>query len=117
MVGLLLDLSIRQATQNQQSLDDVMRYLYQQFYQQEQRGFTDAEFQQVCENIAGTLLTDVFEYVHTTRKVDYNQYLQYAGLDLVKTMDRNTGRIQYSIQKLNNVNALQQDILKSWLRE
>nr|WP_321406408.1 hypothetical protein [uncultured Carboxylicivirga sp.] len=117
LVGLLLDLSIRQATQNQQSLDDVMRYLYQQYYQQEQRGFTDAEFQQVCENIAGSLLTDIFEYVHTTRELDYNQYLQYAGLDLVKTMDRNTGKIQYSIQKLNNINALQQDILKSWLRE
>nr|WP_319400956.1 hypothetical protein [uncultured Carboxylicivirga sp.] len=117
LVGLLLDLSIREATQNQQSLDDVMRYLYQHYYQQEQRGFTDAEFQNACETIAGTLLTDVFEYVHTTRELDYNHYLHYAGLDLVKTMDRNTGQIQCRIEKLTDINALQQDILKAWLRE
>ncbi|MBS2098351.1 M61 family metallopeptidase [Carboxylicivirga linearis] len=117
LVGLLLDLSIRQATQNQQSLDDVMRFLYQHYYLQKQRGFTDAEFQQACESIAGTLLTDVFDYVHTKQELDYNHYLHYAGLDLVKIMDRNTGQIQFRIEKLTVTNALQQDILKSWLRE
>ncbi len=117
LVGLLLDLSIRQATQNQHSLDDVMRFLYQKYYLQEQRGFTDAEFQQACESIAGTLLTDVFDYVHTKRELNYNKYFHYAGLNLVKIMDRNSGQIQYQIKKLTNTSALQKDILKSWLRD
>jgi hypothetical protein len=33
-VGLLLDMAIRHATANQRSLDDVMRRLYREFYQQ-----------------------------------------------------------------------------------
>ena len=59
-----------------------MRTLYKEFYQQKKRGFTEDEFRQVCERIAGTSLADVFDYVSTTKEVDYKKYLQYAGLDI-----------------------------------
>src|SRR3989449_9171629 len=39
LTGLLLDVSIRDASDNQHSLDDVMRALYTRFYQK-QKGFT-----------------------------------------------------------------------------
>ena len=32
--------------------------------------------------IAGTPLTEVFEYASTTKDVDYARYFAYAGLDL-----------------------------------
>jgi predicted metalloprotease with PDZ domain len=81
-VGMLLDFKIRHETKNKKSLDDVMRTLYREFYQQKKRGFTEDEFTQVCEKIAGTSLADVFDYVSTTKEVDYKKYLQYAGLDI-----------------------------------
>ncbi len=81
-VGMLLDFKIRHETKNKKSLDDVMRTLYKEFYQQKKRGFTEDEFRQVCEKIAGTSLADVFEYVSTTKEVDYKKYLDYAGLDI-----------------------------------
>jgi predicted metalloprotease with PDZ domain len=36
----------------------------------------------VCEETAGTGLADFFEYASTTRKIDYERYLDYAGLQL-----------------------------------
>ena len=84
-VGMLLDFKIRHETKNKKSLDDVMRALYKEFYQQKKRGFTEYEFRRVCEKIAGTSLADVFDYVSTTKEVDYKKYLHYAGLDIDTT--------------------------------
>jgi predicted metalloprotease with PDZ domain len=82
-LGMLLDLAIRHESGNQRSLDDVMRALYRQFYQEKGRGFTDAEFREVCERAAGAPLTEVFEvYAPTVEVVDYARYLAYAGLDI-----------------------------------
>ncbi len=84
IIGLLLDLAIRHKTQNKRSLDDVMRTLYKTYYQAKKRGFTDDEFQTVCEKIAGTSLSEVFSYASTTAPFDYKTYLAYAGLTLTK---------------------------------
>ncbi len=82
VLGWLLDLKIRHETQNRRSLDDVMRTLYREFYKDKRRGFTDQEFRDVCERIAGTPLAEVFEYASTTKEIDYSKYLAYAGLEL-----------------------------------
>jgi len=71
IVGLLLDLAIRNSTRDQRSLDDVMRLLYTTYYQQKKRGFSGAEFQQACETVAGRSLTGIFEYVYTVKPLDY----------------------------------------------
>jgi len=89
-MGLILDFKIRNATQNKKSLDDVMRFLYWQYYKKMQRGFTDAEFQQACEAVAGISLSDTFEYVYTTKEFDYSTYLGYAGLLFKKRINGNS---------------------------
>jgi predicted metalloprotease with PDZ domain len=83
-LGLLLDFRIRHETKNQKSLDTVMRTLYQKFYKELKRGWTDAEFQAVCESVAGVPLAEIFEYASTTEEIDYPKYLAYAGLELEK---------------------------------
>lgn len=124
-IGLLIDFTIRHATNNSKSLDDVMRLLYKEYYQQKQRGFSDAEFQQACETIADTSLTDIFEYVNTTKEIDYNKYLTYAGLTInitpINTSTANTAteitKRNFQIMPINKPDELQQKILKSWLGE
>ena len=116
-VGLVLDFAIRHATQNNRSLDDVMRYLYNEYYRKLKRGFTDAEFQEACEAVAGTSLNDEFEYVYTTKEIDYNKYLQYAGLKLSWKTDKETGVKKYTISRLDNIATEQENVLKSWLGE
>ena len=81
-LGILLDFKIRNETKNRKSLDDVMRTLYQKFYKEKKRGFTDQEFRQVCEMTAGCSLTEIFEYASTVKDIDYPKYFAYAGLDI-----------------------------------
>jgi predicted metalloprotease with PDZ domain len=85
MLGAILDLSIRQASANRKSLDDVMRALYRTYYQQKRRGFTDAEFREESERAAGARLPEVFEYAASSREMDYSKYLGYAGLTIDAT--------------------------------
>ena len=113
LVGLLLDFGIRNATKNEKSLDDVMRHMYWKYYKELGRGFTDAEFQQASETIVGTPLTELFEYVNTTKELDYNKYLGYAGLRLNK--EEGEKGFLFTIQRIENPNALQKTILESWL--
>jgi predicted metalloprotease with PDZ domain len=82
-LGMLLDFKIRAETKNKSSLDDVMRALYQEFYKEKKRGFTDGEFRAACERIAGCPLAEIFDvYVSTTKDIDYARYLAYAGLEI-----------------------------------
>ena len=82
-LGMLLDFKIRTETKNRKSLDDVMRALYQEYYKEKKRGFTDGEFRSVCERIAGGPLAEFFDvYVNTTKDIDYAKYLAYAGLGI-----------------------------------
>jgi predicted metalloprotease with PDZ domain len=81
-LGFMLDLKIRQATQNRKSLDDVMRELYAIYYKKLKRGFNDDEFRMVCEKIAGCLLPEIFEYAQTVEPIDYPKYTEIAGLSI-----------------------------------
>lgn len=86
VVGMLLDFKIRHETKNKKSLDDVMRTLYKEFYQQKKRGFTENEFKEVAERIAGVSLAEVFSYTSTVKNLDYKKYFDYAGLDIDTTL-------------------------------
>ncbi len=114
VVGFILDLAIRNDSGNKNSLDDVMRYLYNHYYLTLNRGFTDAEFQMACEMYAGTSLSSEFDYVYTTKEIDYTKYLAYAGLKITEEADPNTSKRKFAITVLNELTPLQSDILKSW---
>lgn len=87
MLGAMLDLAIRNRTQNRKSLDDVMRGLYRIYYQQKRRGFTDAEFRAECEAAAGGSLEEIFQYASTSKEMDYAKYFAYAGLEVSFTSE------------------------------
>lgn len=85
ILGLLLDLEIRKLSRNAKSLDDVMRALYTEFFKQG-RNYTPADFQRICEQMAGTSLDDFFaRYVRGREEHDYNRGLLAAGLRLDMT--------------------------------
>ncbi|MEP6713471.1 MAG: hypothetical protein ABJA37_13685, partial [Ferruginibacter sp.] len=112
-VGLILDFAIRHSTQNKKSLDDVMRLLYWQYYKKLERGFTDAEFQQACETVAGISLAHEFEYVYTTKELDYNTYLAYAGLK-VEVEPGEKDKRKFFIRHIEKPGELQSAIFQSW---
>lgn len=82
MVSLLLDLLIRSRHHNRRSLDDVMRLMWQQFGKAE-IGFTPEALQSVIESVAAMPLDDFFHhYLHTTKDLPFNEYLEPFGLSL-----------------------------------
>jgi len=85
VVGMLFDFKIRQVTNNKRSLDDVMRFLYKEYYQKLKRGFTEEELRAAFENIAGVSMANEYEYVTTTKEIDYPKYFTYAGLKIDTT--------------------------------
>jgi predicted metalloprotease with PDZ domain len=91
-----------------------MRFLYQHYYKKLHRGFTDAEFQQACQEIAGISLSREFEYVYTTKEIDYLTYLSYAGLKISEEVDKNTGKRKFTLAKQENMNPVQLSIFKAW---
>lgn len=92
-LGLFLDLKIRNATQNSKSLDDVMRGLYNKYFKELKRGFTDNEFRSMCEQTAGVSLSEIFEYASTVTKIDYPKYLLLAGLSIDTTAHVSTEKV------------------------
>ncbi len=112
VAGLLLDFAIRNESHNQKSLDDVMKLVYREYYQKQKRGFTEVEFQQACEDIIGTSLSDFFEYIYTTKEFDYKKYLGYAGLKL-EEIQENT----LKLSPISNPTKSQETIFKTWLGE
>lgn len=83
LIAAVLDLMIIQATNADKHLDDVMRYLYAEYYQKRKRGFTDEEFQEAVAKVAGRRFDDFFRNcVYGTETLPYNTALGYAGLRL-----------------------------------
>jgi predicted metalloprotease with PDZ domain len=82
ILGLLLDLEIRKRSNGAKSLDDVMRYLYTEFFKKG-RNYTPADFQKAAELMAGSSLENFFaSYVRGKEELDYNGALEAAGLRL-----------------------------------
>jgi len=80
LAGLMLDLVIRDATDNRRSLDDVMRELYQSAYKAG-RGFTNDEFWKVAAAQAGKPLQDFYDrYVDGREPYPWAAILPLAGL-------------------------------------
>jgi predicted metalloprotease with PDZ domain len=82
MVSFLLDLLIRAQHENQRSLDDVMRQMWQRFGIQE-IGFTPQQLRDVIESVAQTDLSDFFDrYIDGTDELPFDEYLEPFGLRL-----------------------------------
>lgn len=92
LLGLLLDLEIRKRSAGAKSLDDVMRYLYTEYFKKN-RNYGPVDFQKACELMAGGSLEEFFKrYVRGKEELDYNSTLEAAGLRLEITPAGATGR-------------------------
>ena len=79
IVAWLLDVRIRINTDDQQSLDDVMRLAYKRYAGL--RGFTTHEFHTLIQEVTGTDLNDWLRYaVDSTEELDYSEALSWLGL-------------------------------------
>lgn len=84
VIANLLNLEILHSSGSERSLDDVMRFLWNEYYKKQKRGFTDEELQQAVEKVAGHSLSDFFQkHIWGTAPIDYDKYFGYVGCRLV----------------------------------
>jgi predicted metalloprotease with PDZ domain len=82
VVNMMLDIAIRTASGGAKSYDDVLRYLYNEYFKKG-RNYTPEDFQKAAELAAGKSLDDFFsKYVRGTADIDYNSIVSGIGLQL-----------------------------------
>jgi predicted metalloprotease with PDZ domain len=109
IIGDMLDLAIRDATDNHKSLDDVFRLMNEKYAKQGR--FYD-ETKDICaavEEIAGRSFGDFFRrYVSGADEIPYNDFLSIAGL----TLKTDTG---FSISEVAHATDRQRRIREGFL--
>jgi predicted metalloprotease with PDZ domain len=83
VLGVLLDIVIRDRTDNQKSLDDVMREMNTAFAKEGKFYRDSLDIRLVAEKVAGGSLSDFFaKYVSGADPLPYQQVLALSGLEL-----------------------------------
>ena len=85
ILGVLLDLRIRQLSGGKKSLRDLFHWM-NDHYARQHRFFPDSEgVQQAAEAIAGQSFADFFrDYVAGVKEIPYDDFLQFVGLKAVQ---------------------------------
>ena len=105
VIGSLLNLYILGETNGKKNLDDVFKFLWNEYYKKQNRGFKDEEFQKACEQISGKNMEDFFQkYIWRTDQIDYDAYFKYVGLQLIKEYDQKTPFLGATINNNKIVN-------------
>jgi predicted metalloprotease with PDZ domain len=83
VLGVLLDILIRDRTENERSLDDVLRSMNEEFAKQG-RGYRDSlDVRLTAETIAGASFEEFFQkYVAAAEPLPYQRVFALAGLEL-----------------------------------
>jgi len=102
ILGVMLDLAIRNATDNRKSLDDVMRGMDDDYAHRGLFYNDSAGVEQEVEKVAGRSFKDFFrKYVSGTDDIPYGDFLRYAGLD-VKAQDRPVADFGFEVSRTRN---------------
>ena len=79
LIGAMMDLEIRHATNGRRSMDDVMRLMLERY--SGERGFTGRDVERVIAEVCGCTVAPFFEaHVRGGTPIPFDDYLRYIGL-------------------------------------
>jgi predicted metalloprotease with PDZ domain len=84
VLGVLLDLRIRQMTQGERSLRDLLQWM-NLHYAKQHRFFPDSQgVEEAAEAVAGKSFAEFFrDYVSGVKEIPYDEFFQFVGLRVV----------------------------------
>jgi predicted metalloprotease with PDZ domain len=94
LIGLILDLTIRERSGGRRSLDDVFKQMYDEFYVKapnasyylKGRGYTQEDFVRVLSIVAGTDMSGFYDrFIRGVETLPYDDAFAAAGLRLIRT--------------------------------
>lgn len=116
ILGVMLDLAIRDATDDRKSLDDVMRRMNDEYARAGRYYDDSAGVLRVVNEASGKDFSDFFRrYISGTDEIPYDQFLGIAGLEL-KLDTASDGMPMGTIIEVPDPSARQQRIRDAWLR-
>ena len=103
LLGVILDLKIREATQGRASLQDLFQWMNQN-YARQGRFFADSEgVRQGADAVSHANLTDFFrKYVAGTDEIPWDDFLQTVGMRVLK---KNSSTANLGFVAVRNFNA------------
>jgi len=102
VLGVLLDILIRDRTDNQRSLDDVLRAMNQDFAKQGRFYRDTLDIRLTAEKITGGSLDDFFsKYVSDAQPLPYRNVFAIAGLEL-QAKEVSRAVLGFSVQREQN---------------
>ena len=103
LVAMALDLQIRALTQNQSSLDDVMKQMYKVSGLTKNR-FTINDVIRIVSQIAGEDFEPFFnKYVTGTERLPLEEYLKNAGIDAQIESDEKLPNLRYILNEMLSI--------------
>lgn len=86
VISMLLDARIVVLSAGKRNLDDLLRDLYNNYYKKLGRGFSEKEFIQAAEKVAGASLGSFFnDYLYSVKTPDYETILGQIGISVKQT--------------------------------
>lgn len=117
ILGVMLDLAIRDATNNHKSLDDVMRLMNDEYAKRGKFYNGDAAIRAAAEKVAGKDFSDFFRRnVAGVDEIQYDKFLALAGLALKVSRGNGQEVYVYSIAELPKATERQMAIREGVLR-
>lgn len=84
IAALLINLMIIEHSNGKQNLDDLMKFLYKEYYEKKNIGFDNNTFKQAAEKFTGRNLDKFYaEVIDGTASINFENYLSVVGLKLV----------------------------------
>jgi predicted metalloprotease with PDZ domain len=84
VLGTMLDLIIRDATNGKRSIDDIMKKMMENF--SGEKGFTSKDIERIIQEACGCDVHQFFQdHIFGNKQIDFNKYLRLAGLQMEYT--------------------------------
>lgn len=100
LIALMTDLMIRKYSNNEHSLDDVMRHLYSEFAKKG-KGYTEVDYKAIVEQMAGHSFEEFFSnYVYNANSYEnaLRECIDYIGLELLTGTSKKYHERHYGIK-------------------
>jgi len=106
LVAAILDLQIRQLTDNQKCLDDLMHRLYQRFGSTDQ-GYTQNDILAILQDLTGRDYRDFLDdYINGTTRLPLEEAFARAGLKLEVAVEEELPSLDFVVFKMLRINSL-----------